>query len=147
MQQNRISRKQVIENTVRIAMAILSGRITVPPDVPIFELAQGVDELTAEEQFERLNLIVSTKVTDVTADEVMAALSDIQAGYEFDNWIISQLEEIRKRHVWPEDVTIGDFLPRAAAAGDQQAQKLIDMGILDLRTSPTVEAADAADPQ
>jgi hypothetical protein len=142
MADNEISREQEVENAVRIAMAFLADDISVPPDDPFYELAQGFNELSAEEWFNRLSFLVGYKVPDVAADEIQATLDAIRERLGFDNWIIAQLEEIRERHHWPEDETVGVFLPRVAATGDEQAKKLMEMGTLDVKTSPRPELAE-----
>jgi hypothetical protein len=48
-------------------------------------------------------------------------------------WILSQIDEIGKRHGTTENETLGELLARAAASGDEQAIKLIEMEIGDIR--------------
>jgi hypothetical protein len=58
---------------------------------------------------------------------------------QFQAWAVSQLGEIRERHSCDDDETAANFLNRAAAAGDEQAKKLLDMGTLDVQMSPIPE--------
>jgi hypothetical protein len=48
-------------------------------------------------------------------------------------WILAQIDEICKRHGMTGDETLGALLARAAASGDEQAIKLIEMEIGDIR--------------
>jgi hypothetical protein len=48
-------------------------------------------------------------------------------------WILAQIDEIGKRHCTTNDETLGELLARAAASGDDQAIKLIEMEIGDVR--------------
>jgi hypothetical protein len=47
--------------------------------------------------------------------------------------ILAQIDEIAKRHGKTDDETLGELLARAAASGDEQAIKLLEMEIGDLR--------------
>jgi hypothetical protein len=48
-------------------------------------------------------------------------------------WILAQIDEIGKRHGTTDDETLGALLARAAASGDEQAIKLLEMEIGDIR--------------
>ena len=48
-------------------------------------------------------------------------------------WILGQIDEIRKRHGAIEDEPLGELLARAAACGDEQAIKLIEEEVADIR--------------
>jgi hypothetical protein len=47
--------------------------------------------------------------------------------------ILAQIEVIAKRHGKTDDETVGELLARAAASGDEQAIKLLEMEIGDIR--------------
>jgi hypothetical protein len=47
--------------------------------------------------------------------------------------ILAQIDEIAKRHAKTDDETLGELLARAAASGDEQAIKLLEMEIGDIR--------------
>lgn len=48
-------------------------------------------------------------------------------------WILSQIDEIGKRHGTTDDEPLGELLARAAASGDEQAIKLLEMEVGDIR--------------
>ena len=48
-------------------------------------------------------------------------------------WILSQIDEIGKRHATTDDEPPGALLARAAASGDEQAIKLLEMEVGDIR--------------
>jgi len=48
-------------------------------------------------------------------------------------WILAQIDEIGKRHGTTDDEPLGELLARAAASGDEQVIKLLEMEIGDLR--------------
>ena len=48
-------------------------------------------------------------------------------------WILAQIDEIGKRHGTTDNESFGELLARAAASGDEQAIKLIEMEIGDIR--------------
>jgi hypothetical protein len=48
-------------------------------------------------------------------------------------WILAQIAEIRERHQGPEHEPLGELLARAAASGDEQAIKLLEMEVVDIR--------------
>jgi hypothetical protein len=52
--------------------------------IPYYSLMLGVDGLTSKETFERLQFLVSTKIPDVTEDEIVAAADLMAEGHEFD---------------------------------------------------------------
>ena len=47
--------------------------------------------------------------------------------------ILARIEEIAKRHGKADDETIGELLARAAASGDEQAIKLLETEVGDIR--------------
>lgn len=47
--------------------------------------------------------------------------------------ILAQIEEIAKRHGKADDETLGELLARAAASGDEEAIKLLETQIGDIR--------------
>jgi hypothetical protein len=47
--------------------------------------------------------------------------------------ILAQIDEISKRHGKTDDETLGALLARAAASGDEQAIRLLEMEIGDIR--------------
>ena len=48
-------------------------------------------------------------------------------------WILSQIDEIGKRHGTTDDEPLRELLARAAASGDEQAIKLLEMEVGDIR--------------
>jgi hypothetical protein len=47
--------------------------------------------------------------------------------------ILAQILEIAKRHGKTDDETLGELLARAAASGDEQAIKLLEVEVGDIR--------------
>ena len=47
--------------------------------------------------------------------------------------LLAQIEEIAKRHGKTDDETLGELLARAAASGDEEAIKLLETEIGDVR--------------
>jgi hypothetical protein len=47
--------------------------------------------------------------------------------------VFAQIDEIAKRHGKTDDETLGELLARAAASGDDDAIKLLEMEIGDIR--------------
>jgi hypothetical protein len=47
--------------------------------------------------------------------------------------ILAQIAEIVKRHDKADDETLGELLARAAASGDEEAIKLLEMEVGDIR--------------
>ena len=47
--------------------------------------------------------------------------------------ILTQIEEIAKRHGKADDETLGELLARAAASGDEQATELLEVEVGDIR--------------
>jgi hypothetical protein len=93
-----------------------------------------------KDRFKHLVCCVLGEVPGAAGDEIIAVKNLLLQDLEFDIWIDCQIVEIGKRHGWIEQETVGDLLVCAAAAGDEQAAKLIEMGIVD--TPPNSRAGD-----
>ena len=47
--------------------------------------------------------------------------------------ILAQIDEIARRHGMTDDESLGELLARAAASGDEEAIKLLEMEVGDIR--------------
>ncbi len=131
---NLQDRTQRIENALRIAMkGLAAGRVNeFPSDHMINKLAKCFDGVSGDDQFKVIVFVVSKllpDIPDISVRELSAAMDIADDEAEFESWILAELHTIGIRHGATADETVGQVLDRAAAAGDQQATKLIDMGI------------------
>jgi len=132
------TRRQKIEDAVaRTFRGFHGGHFDeFPSDHVINQAAKSFDLFSPDDQAKTILLVVGQLLSDIPdlgADEVKAAVDSHTADHPSKAWILAQIDEIAKRHGKAEDETPGELLARAAASGDEQAIKLVEMLAGDVR--------------
>ena len=132
------TRRQKIENAVaRTFQGFRGGHFDeFPSDHVINQAAKSFDLFSPDDQAKTIIFVVGQllpDIPDLRADEVKAAVDSHTADHSSKAWLLAQIDEIAKRHSKTDDETPGELLARAAASGDEQAIKLLEMEIGDIR--------------
>jgi|SRR5882672_4868487 hypothetical protein len=107
-----------------------------PSDHVINQAAKSFHLFSPDDQAKTILFVVGqllSDISDLKADEVKAAVDSHTVDHPSKAWILAQINEIAKRHGKAEDEPLGELLARAAASGDEQAIKLLETEIGDLR--------------
>jgi hypothetical protein len=132
------TRRQKIENAVaRTFQGFREGHFDeFPSDHVINQAAKSFELFSPDDQARTILFVVCQLLSDVPgleAGEVQAVVDSHTAEHPSKAWIVAQINEIAKRHGKAEDETLGELLARAAASGDEQAIKLVEMLVGDVR--------------
>jgi hypothetical protein len=132
------TRRQKIENAVAYTFrGFWAGHFDeFLSDHVINRAARSFDLFSPDDQAKAIIFIVGQllpDIPDLNADEVKAAVDSYTANHPSKASIVAQIAEIAKRHGKADDETLGELLARAAASGDEQAIKLLEMEVRDIR--------------
>ena len=132
------TRRQKIENAVaRTFQGFRGGHFDeFAADHVINQAAKSFDFFSPDDQAKTIIFVVGQllpDIPDLKADEVKAAVDSHTADHPSKARLLTQIDEIAKRHGKTDDETLGELLARAAASGDEQAIRLLEMEIRDLR--------------
>jgi hypothetical protein len=132
------TRRQKIENAVaRTFQGFRGGHFDeFAADHVINQAAKSFDLFSSGDQAKTIIFVVGQllpDIPDLKADEVKAAVDSHTADHPSKARLLAQIDEIAKRHGKTDDETLGELLARAAASGDGQAIRLLEMEIGDIR--------------
>jgi hypothetical protein len=132
------TRRQKIENAVaRTFQGFRGGHFDeFPSDHVINQAAKSFDLFSPDDQAKTILFVVGqllSDIPDLKADEVKAAVDSLSANHPPKAWILGQINEIANRHGKAKNETLGELLARAAASGDEQAIKLLEILVGDIR--------------
>jgi hypothetical protein len=102
----------------------------------INQAAKSFNLFSPDDQAKAILFVVGqllSDIPDLKADEVKAAVDSYTADRPSAAWILAQINEIAQRCGKADDETLGELLARAAASGDEQAIKLVEMLAGDIR--------------